>query len=293
MTFALTVPGTDEPLHEVDGKLVAGAIEFGTAAPGVWDLIRPERRMTLDRFAVDYAAVRRAEQRELTGDEVRALPVVRADHPLAAMWQQRAESHQRFKAAIANRPAGAILDIGAGCGWLSADLCRNRWHAAALDVTVDGGDGLAAARHHGLDMLLVRAEMEALPFATSSSDLAVFNASLHYAASPTSALAEASRVVRKGGVVVVLDSPVFTDTAAGQSMVAEFAADVSDRFCIETAAHEGRGYLTNTDLAVLDFERTGQMSRWRAQVHRWRGARRAGRETAERPLLLATIGASI
>ncbi len=304
MTFALTVPGTDVALIECDGKLFtentahdrrgdtasAGAA-FNKTAEGVWDLLRPERRSTLDRFAADYATVRRAEQREMSAAEIRALPVVAPNHPLADMWRQRAESYRQFTAAIAGRDVGRVADVGAGCGWLAADLCRNGWRAAAVDVTVNGGDGLAAARHHGLDILLIRAEMEALPFATSSLDMAVFNASLHYAVDASAALAEAGRVVGPGGAIVVLDSPVYNDPAAGHAMITEFAQHVRRDFGIDPAMHEGRGFLTPTDLDGLDFARIDSPTGVRARLHRWRGARRAGREIAQRPLLLATVGA--
>lgn len=289
MTFVLTVPGTDIALAETDGRLIADAVAFGRARDDVWDLVRAERRPLLDRFAAEYAAVRHAEHRALTPRQIRELPAIDADHPLAAMWHQRAESYRRFRRAATDRRPGTVIDIGAGCGWLAADLTRSGWQAAAVDVTVDGGDGLGGARHHGLDMLLARAEMEALPFASSSVDLAVFNAALHYARDPAAALREAARVVRPGGTIAVLDSPVFCDPSAGAAMVAEFAEHVRCTHGIAPAEHEGRGFLLAADLAALPFERIDAVAGARARVHRWLGARRAGRETAQRPLYIAEI----
>lgn len=183
-----------------------------------------------------------------------------------------------------------MVDIGAGCGWLAADLARRGWRCAAIDVTVDGGDGLATARHHDADLFLARAEMEALPFASSSVGLAVFNASLHYAGNVRAALDEAARIVRPGGRVVVLDSPVFSDPESGAAMVRELAAHLMDTVGQAAAEHEGPGYVTTADITALPFHRIDQSTGLRRRLHQWRGARRAGRETASRPLLIATIG---
>lgn len=291
--FRLTLPGTDTPLIERDGRLVAEGHAFDAALDGIWDLVRPERRTVLDRFAAQYAAVRALEHRELSPTEVRALPMIDPAHPLAEMWQQRADSYDRFKSAIIGSAPGALVDIGAGSGWLAADLARQGWQAAAVDVTVDGGDGLAAARYHDAELLLVRAEMQALPFATNSLDMAVFNASLHYAESVTDALREAARVLRPGGILAVLDSPVFSDPAAGHSMVAEFADYSRSTLGVPAADLEGPGFVSESDLREYAFDRSDGASGWRGRVHQWRGARKAGRETAARPLLVATTaGAS-
>lgn len=290
MSFTLTVPGTDTILSERDGHLVAGSQCFGEATSGIWDLTRPERRSVLDQFALDYAAVRTAEQRELTPAEVQTLPIVRPGHPLAAMWQQRAASYARLTKALASLDTGSVIDIGAGCGWLAADLARRDWQAAAVDITVHGGDGLASAQFHSIEVLLARAEMEALPFASSSVDLAVFNASLHYASTITSALREAARVVRPGGTLAVLDSPVFAAPEAGRQMVADFAERASSSLGIPAATVEGPGFVTESDLTEFDFTWVGGAAGLRERLHQWRGSRRAGRETARRPLLMATIG---
>lgn len=291
MSFTLTVPGTDDRLVECGERLLGpDGSTFGRACEGIWDLLLDDRRAVLDRFASDYAAVRRAEDRELGPAEIRRLPEIDADHPLAAMWTERAESYARLRRAIDGAAPGSVLDIGAGSGWLAADLARRGWDTAAVDVTVAGGDGLACARHHDADILLVRADMNDLPFASSSVDLAVFNAALHYAASPADVLREAARAVRPGGAVAVLDSPVFDDVSSGELMVREFAAHVRRRHGIEPAAHEGRGFLVPGDFAGLDFASAEPRPGVRDRLHRWRGARRAGREIARRPLLVARVG---
>lgn len=291
-TFEVTVPGTNEPLHVKGAELRGSGHTFTECADGIWDLTRPDRREALDTFALAYARVRAAEQRELTPEEVRSLPSIHATHPLAGMWEQRAASFARFKKKLHTTSPGVMVDIGAGCGWLSADLSRAGWTAAAVDVTVDGGDGLAAARHHDVDLFTARAEMAALPFAANSMDLAVFNAALHYAANVKDALREAHRVVRPGGVVAVLDSPVFKNPVAGHKMVREFEEHSRVSLGIEAAPLEGPGFVTEDDLSPFDFDRDDAEHRrsLSGQIHKHVGALRARREVATRPLLISRIG---
>jgi len=303
-TFRLTVPGTDHAL-QLDGEHLVEANQrveanqgvdaehaFAKDRHGIWDLTLPAVRSDLDRFAADYAAVREAEGRAMDPDAIRRLPDVDASHPLANMWAQRRQSWLRLVERLPSPgPHGTALDIGAGCGWLAARLADRGWHCAAVDVTVEGGDGLAAALHHNHELLLARTDMATLPFANDSVDLAVFNASLHYAASVAGAITEARRVTRPGGMVAIVDSPIFKDAAAGAAMVAEFA-DSARQLGVDSAEHRGPGFVLWNDVNDHGFERHDSTSPLAQSFHRWRGARRAGREVAERPLLTLTVTAT-
>lgn len=288
--FQLTLPGTNEILERDGSQLVSDQQVVATRVDGIWDLVRAERRTDLERFAHDYAAVRAAEDRALSPQQIQRLPYVSADHPLHDMWQQRAASYERCMAATSLLPRGSAVDIGAGCGWLAAHLSRAGWTSAAIDITVEGPDGLSAARHHDEDMLLIRAEMQALPLADHSVDLAVFNASLHYAANPQHALREARRVLRPTGTLVVLDSPVFTDPAAGRAMVQEFDSYVLQQFGLSAATHQGPGFLSLADVQGFVTEPTTPTDRLRSRLHQWRSKRQLGREAATRPLLIDANG---
>ncbi|MEM7093857.1 MAG: class I SAM-dependent methyltransferase [Actinomycetota bacterium] len=287
--FTLTVPGTSLQLRDENGQLVHGEHRFDRITGAVWDLTPADRRADLDRFAIDYAAVRAAEGRELGPDAVRRLPDIDPGHELASMWSQRKASWLSLRDQLPSSSEGrTVLDVGAGCGWLAARLADAGWRAAAIDITVDGGDGLAAARHHDADLLLARADMGALPFAQGSIDLVVFNASLHYAADVAASLREAQRVIRSNGRVVVMDSPIFHDTAAGAAMVQEFDRSVHQRHGLAPAAHQGPGFVTWDELVPFDLARIDPADGFRDRFHRWRGARRAGREVAQRPLLISS-----
>ena len=182
------------------------------------------------RWAEAYAALRAREGRGASDADRLALPYLRYG-PLAAQWRIRARTFDRFVAAVlepreraAGRPL-AILDLGAGNGWLAARMAARGHRAVALDARVDAVDGLAASRvftrRRSPAFGRVAARFEELPFAAASFDLVLYNASLHYATDLATVLADARRVVRPGGRVAILDSPFYRTAEAGETMLRE------------------------------------------------------------------------
>lgn len=197
------------------------------------------RTSALQRFARDYAAHRAAEGRAHAGEELLALPYVRSG-PLARQWAVRARTFEAFRAKVVRpmaRAAGTpleLLDLGAGNGWLSYRMALEGHDAVALDIRDDRVDGLGAGLpfldRAGGRMRTIVAAFDAIPAADASFDIAVFNASLHYATDLAAVLKEAARVVRPGGRLAILDSPFYRSEADGLAMVAEKAAEARRRF---------------------------------------------------------------
>ena len=179
-----------------------------------------------DRFRANYAAHRAREGRAHSGAELSSLPYL--EHgPLARQWRVRACSFEAFLAKVVwpmerDRPLD-ILDLGAGNGWLSYRLAMRGHRCTAVDVRDDAVDGLGAAAELRRLMRfdIVAASFDDLPVPDASADIAVFNASLHYAVDLAATLAEARRCVRSGGCVAVLDSPFYARAADGEAMVRE------------------------------------------------------------------------
>lgn len=112
------------------------------------------------------------------------------------------------------RPAGRILEIGAGGGAMAAQLLRRGQGAA-------GGSGLrlvatdydqamavaaaAALAPFGTGAAAARADAAALPFADGSFDWVLSFAMLHHVVAWERALAEAVRVLRPGGQLAGYD----------------------------------------------------------------------------------------
>jgi ArsR family transcriptional regulator len=140
------------------------------------------------------AAVRFFRDNAQRWDELRALHV--ADREI-----ERALAH--------HLPLGArrLLDIGTGTGRLLEVLAPKVERAIGVDQS---REMLALARANlaraGIDNAEIRqGDMYALPFEADSFDVVTIHHVLHYAEDPAAALGEAARVVRPGGLVLVVD----------------------------------------------------------------------------------------
>jgi len=180
------------------------------------------------QFCREYARHRAEEGRALRGEQLRSLPYVRTGN-FVRQWGIRAKSFEAFVNGVLNPISAAgpvdILDLGAGNGWLCNRVALLGHRAVALDIRHDDIDGLGAAADFFTKapaaFQLVNASFDSLPFCNYCFDLVLFNASLHYAADLRDVLAEAARVTRSGGQLVILDTPFYRHERDGERMVAE------------------------------------------------------------------------
>lgn len=189
-------------------------------------------------FRQAYAEQRASEGRSYRGSDLLALPYLQRG-PTARQWRVRARTFDAFLRHVVLPEAArtpvplAIADLGAGNGWLSHRLAGLGHRTVAVDVRVDAIDGLGAAEHflaRGSAFERVQASFDDLPFAANAFDIAVFNASLHYAVDLKAVVAEAARVVRPWGTIAVLDSPFYATEEDGAAMVAEKQAGAAAQF---------------------------------------------------------------
>ena len=104
-------------------------------------------------------------------------------------------------------PLGEIVDIGTGTGRILALLSGRAERGIGIDTS---REMLAVARanleRQGFRNAEVRhGDMTQLPLPSDSFDLATLHMVLHYAADPAKAIAEAARVLRPGGRLVIVD----------------------------------------------------------------------------------------
>jgi len=126
-------------------------------------------------------------------------------------WRQKARSFHELLAILGPPRGRTLVDVGAGTGWLSYRLAKSGFRCFATDVSSDPDIGLGAATQ--FDSTPNRFEraiatLDCWPFRAESVDIAICNASLHYAADPRVVIAEAARVLRPAGSVVIMNSPV-------------------------------------------------------------------------------------
>jgi arsenite methyltransferase len=116
------------------------------------------------------------------------------------------DQRRAIRAALALQPGERVLDIGSGPGLLATEM--------AEEVGADGGvhgidpsdSMLAIARRHDPRVDYRTGDALALPFPDEHFDVAVCTQVYEYVEDVAGALAEARRVLRPGGRLLVLDT---------------------------------------------------------------------------------------
>jgi ArsR family transcriptional regulator len=104
-------------------------------------------------------------------------------------------------------PAVDVADLGCGEGYLTIEAARWARRVVAVDRSKEVlARGRELARRRKLrNIVWKQGELEKLPISDRSTDVALLSQALHHADHPDRALAEASRILRPGGRVLVLD----------------------------------------------------------------------------------------
>jgi SAM-dependent methyltransferase len=139
-------------------------------------------------------------------------------------WAELAEPSNRplYEAVLEGLNVGAgteLLDIGCGSGYALAMAAARGAKVTGLDATPEL---LAIARERVPAAVLVEARMDTLPFPDAAFDVAVgFNA-FQFAEDPETAVREAARVVRPGGMVA---ATTFAEPERNQSTALHMALE--------------------------------------------------------------------
>ncbi|KXU35080.1 transcriptional regulator [Cephaloticoccus primus] len=109
--------------------------------------------------------------------------------------------------ALRLTPKITIADLGAGEGLISQLLARRASQVWCIDNSprmVEAGTELA--QKNGLDNLSYKlGDIEDIPLPDCCVDLAILSQALHHASHPQTALAEAHRILKPGGQLLILD----------------------------------------------------------------------------------------
>jgi ArsR family transcriptional regulator len=111
-------------------------------------------------------------------------------------------------------PALDVADLGCGDGYLTIEASRFARRVIAVDrseAALARARALASVKLDrrgpgaGANIEWTRGEIESLPIDSASVDVALLSQALHHAADPDVALAEAVRILRPGGRVLLLE----------------------------------------------------------------------------------------
>jgi SAM-dependent methyltransferase len=293
VTFELVCPSCRGPLAWREGEAACEAERLAfPIREGVPDLVVPASRERVERFLAPYLAVRHGEGwTEDDAEALRALPYEDRTNRHAWMWRARARGLDALRRALERRFGARrlrVVERGAGVAWLSYRLACDGHEVLATDVNLDARDGLGAARHYAeAGVARCGAEAERLPLASGVADVVVDAASFHYT-DQQRAVEEAARVLAPGGVLAIVDSPVYSSREAGEAMLAEWR----DRLAMEGKEAAPSGYLVRGEIASL-LEGAGLAPAfeehwigWRWAANYWRHRLLGPREPARLPLIV-------
>lgn len=218
-----------------------------TLVDGIWRFLLPERATRLQPFIREYERVREAEGWGGTGPaHYRGLPFHDSSRRHPFIWHIRSGSYRAFREKLLPPRARPqrILDLGAGAGWLAYRLARAGHRVAAVDLMVNGVDGLGTHHHYDASYLPLQAEFDHLPLADAQADMVIFNGAFHYSVDYGRTLREALRVLRPKGRIVIMDSPLYRDGGSGRQMVQEREERFLSQYGFRGNALPHENYLT-------------------------------------------------
>jgi SAM-dependent methyltransferase len=228
---------------------------------GIYNALPPDRESTFRQFVQDYESVRAKEGRGSTcADYYLALPFEDLSGRNVWQWHIRARTFRFIEKHLlpnieGSYPRGCdVLDVGAGNGWLSNRLAQRGHRPVAVDLLVNDTDGLGAARHYvnlSRPFLRFKAEMDCLPFMPAQFDVVIFNASFHYSVDYRRTLHEALRCLRRGGHLIIADSPFYWRDESGRNMLEEKRVAFNRQYGFTSDSIQSREYLTPDTLNDL------------------------------------------
>lgn len=104
-------------------------------------------------------------------------------------------------------PAVDVADLGCGEGYLTIEAAHWARRVYAIDRSTEvlGRAKQMAQRRRVRNITWKRGELEKVPLPDGAVDIAIVSQALHHATEPALALAEARRILRPGGRVLILD----------------------------------------------------------------------------------------
>ncbi len=126
---------------------------------------------------------------------------------IRSLYVDELDVEQRLLKLVTGETVADLLDIGTGTGRIMELLAPHVGHAEGIDLS---SEMLVVARSKleqaGLRNCRVRkGDMYQLPFPSGSFDLVTIHQVLHFAEWPNEAIAEAARVLRSEGRLVIVD----------------------------------------------------------------------------------------
>lgn len=190
------------------GRRILYTLAPGPGA-GLWETIAAENRSSPE-FEADLAGLETLRDRR-RGDARAYFDRVAATFGDEILPGRTWEGLARALLQLA--PRGRYADLGIGDGLLTLMLSEVAHNVTAVDISPQMlGQLKARAAQRGItNVTTAEGDIEDLPLADSSFDVAVLSQALHHAKSPHTALLEARRILIPGGRLLVIDLLAHTE----------------------------------------------------------------------------------
>lgn len=254
----LVCPSCRHELTRADRDFVceAESLRFSTRHD-IPDFILPSRLPEIDEFLRIYHEVRRSEQWGSDAIEYYLrLPYEDLTGKHQWIWNIRRKTYDcfltDFRQHAGSRPL-MVADLGAGSCWLSHRLAKEGHHVLGVDINTDIHDGLGVLnRFPSLkNFHPIRAEFSFLPLPFGAYDVMIFNSSLHYSNKPIELITRTLPFLKDGGILYVLDSPMYNRLESGASMISQKVESFKKNYGIELPLKHAGSYLTYDGLTNL------------------------------------------
>ena len=108
---------------------------------------------------------------------------------------------------VALLPPLVIADLGSGRGFISLRLAPAAKKIFCIDNSKETiSEGKKFMQRHGVENVeFILSDIQQVKLPDASADVALLSQSLHHASSPANALAEALRILKPGGKIIILD----------------------------------------------------------------------------------------
>jgi len=159
----------------------------------------PDSRVLVDRYYADPAR-RQSTMRDLFNRSAQHYDLVNRIFSLGSGgW------YRRFCLRRAGvRPGVLVVDVATGTGLLAREALALTGERRAV-IGVDVSEAMLMIAQRNLGIPLIQASAEALPLASGIADFLIMGYALRHVADLGTALAEAMRVLRPGGSIVLLE----------------------------------------------------------------------------------------
>lgn len=160
-----------------------------------------------------YLEVREKEGWICSDEKVRKLPNVASSDIHRDIWKIRRATAQKFVSYLEKKKPKEIIEIGCGNGWFSHFMARHS-SANILGIDVNESELLQANRVFSHKRLtFAYADIFSLERARTA-DIIVLNGSVQYFPDPSALIDVLSKLIKLGGEIHILDSPIYPDAEA-------------------------------------------------------------------------------